>query len=218
MSAHHHGRMTGRKRQERNRKLLAASDICHICGQPGADSIDHIIPLARGGSEDVSNLAPAHHAVAPYCNNRKSDLLPSEVDRRVVLICGPPGAGKTTYAHTLGLKVYDLDDPEWSGSDALFRAALVGVREDRGARAAVIRTGATKSARQKASTNCGATEVVVLDTPLPVCVARIKQRNRTQPPLAFQVDGARRWWRTYEPGDVRTSFASLRLKRSASLA
>lgn len=67
----HHARLHGRRRQERNRKILAASDICHICGHPGADAIDHIVPLAKGGSEDHSNLAPAHHDVeCPDCGHR----------------------------------------------------------------------------------------------------------------------------------------------------
>lgn len=64
-------RLTGRQRQERNRRLLRQNDICWICGKPGADSIDHVIPLGPGlGTEDPSNLRPAH--MHP-CNRAKSD-------------------------------------------------------------------------------------------------------------------------------------------------
>lgn len=56
-------RMSGRKRQERNRRILGASDVCHICGHPGSDEVDHVVALARGGSDtDPSNLRPAHGA------------------------------------------------------------------------------------------------------------------------------------------------------------
>lgn len=216
MSQHH--RIGGRARQRRNAKILAASDVCHICGQPGADAVDHVVPLSRGGEDAPSNLKPAHHDVPPYCNRRKADLLPSDADRRVVLVCGPPGAGKTSYAHTLGLEVYDLDDERWQGSDALFRAALVRVREDPKAQAVVIRTGATLSARQKAATMTGATECVVLDTPLQTCVRRIKERGRPTPPIPVQIKAAKDWWAKYEAGTIKLSFASLALRRSGSLA
>ena len=41
-----------RQTRERNKRILAASDVCHICGEPGADAVDHVIPLARGGTDD----------------------------------------------------------------------------------------------------------------------------------------------------------------------
>lgn len=223
MSQHHARSMDGRTRQRRNRAILAASDVCHLCGHPGADAIDHVVPIAKGGSDtDPLNLLPAHHNVEcptcrRKCNRLKADKLMPDMDRRVVLICGPPGAGKTTLAHTFGLEVYDLDDERWGGNDALFRATLVHVREDVKAQAVVIRTGATLSARRKAVSNCGATEVIVLDTPLEVCVQRIRQRGRVDPPIAYQVNGARHWWATYEPGEVPTAFANGRFRRSSSI-
>jgi hypothetical protein len=211
-------RSNSRAARRENQRILAASDICHICGKPGADAVDHVIPLARGGADTASNKKPAHHDVPPHCNRRKSDKMPSEVDRKVLLVCGPPGAGKTTYAHTLGLDVYDLDDPRWSFNEGLFRAALIRVREDPKARAVVIRTAATLSARQRAASMCGATDVKVIDTDLATCIDRIRARGRTDPPLRFQINGARKWWDTYEPGPVELSFASLRLRRSRSLS
>jgi len=49
--------------------LLRGGPECWLCGQPGADSIDHVIPLSSGGSNEPGNLRPAHQA----CNSRKHD-------------------------------------------------------------------------------------------------------------------------------------------------
>lgn len=71
---------------EKNRKrILMSQDICYICGRvvdktlppdnPLSPQVDHIIPLARGGSpSDISNLALTHKV----CNNKKSDKLIGE--------------------------------------------------------------------------------------------------------------------------------------------
>lgn len=57
--------MTARRRdrftRDQHKRILQRSTICHICGHDGADAVDHIIPLARGGSDDLTNKAPAHH-------------------------------------------------------------------------------------------------------------------------------------------------------------
>ena len=67
----YHKRITGSILQRRNRAILRASDVCHICGHAGADAIDHIVALARGGTEERDNLAPAHHDVpCPTCGER----------------------------------------------------------------------------------------------------------------------------------------------------
>lgn len=34
--------------------------VCWLCGQPGADTVDHVIPRARGGTDDDDNLRAAH--------------------------------------------------------------------------------------------------------------------------------------------------------------
>lgn len=42
---------------------------CHLCGQPGADTIDHI---RRGDDHAPSNLAPVHERNPPHCHRAKS--------------------------------------------------------------------------------------------------------------------------------------------------
>ncbi len=46
---------------------------CHLCGRPGADTSDHLIPRSRGGDDSLGNLRPAHKS----CNSRRgADALP----------------------------------------------------------------------------------------------------------------------------------------------
>lgn len=68
---------------EKNRKrIYATQSVCAICGKPVdfslkyphplSPTIDHIIPLAKGGHpSDISNLQLAHRC----CNRQKSDRL-----------------------------------------------------------------------------------------------------------------------------------------------
>jgi 5-methylcytosine-specific restriction endonuclease McrA len=72
---------------------LAADEVvrvygnnCAICNEPidlslkrtssKGLTVDHWIPLSKGGSDDMSNLRPAHW----NCNRKKSDKLPKEVN------------------------------------------------------------------------------------------------------------------------------------------
>ena len=54
-----------------------ARGICYYCSHPtppAALTMDHIVPLARGGRSTKGNLVPACKA----CNNAKKNLLPME--------------------------------------------------------------------------------------------------------------------------------------------
>ena len=54
--------------------MRAHNGVCHLCGADAADAIDHIVPVSWGGSDDPSNLAPAHTS----CNTAKSDAAPPQ--------------------------------------------------------------------------------------------------------------------------------------------
>jgi len=73
------------KQKSRDLRLTAwwkkkiASGVCHYCGlkfNPNELTMDHKIPLARGGTSDRENLVPA----CKDCNNNKKDLLSIEWD------------------------------------------------------------------------------------------------------------------------------------------
>lgn len=60
-------------------KRKRAAGICHYCGKtvgPAELTMDHIVPLARGGRSEKFNLVPC----CKTCNTQKKQLLPWEWD------------------------------------------------------------------------------------------------------------------------------------------
>jgi 5-methylcytosine-specific restriction endonuclease McrA len=54
-----------------------ARGTCHYCGKsvlPKELTLDHVVPVARGGRTTKGNCVPA----CKDCNNQKKDLLPLE--------------------------------------------------------------------------------------------------------------------------------------------
>lgn len=73
-------RYDNKTRRNRHRKLVARGHPpCHLCGlpidyaashlEPLSFQIDHVIPLAKGGLDELDNLAPSHRS----CNRAKGD-------------------------------------------------------------------------------------------------------------------------------------------------
>lgn len=79
-------RRVARREAERNDRLMvfvADGWICRLCGKPTADekvphplapTVDHVIPVARGGTDAVENLVCAHF----ICNSQKRDMTMDE--------------------------------------------------------------------------------------------------------------------------------------------
>ena len=60
-------------------KRRCSSGVCHYCGrQVGAKALtmDHLVPIVRGGRSSKGNLVPA----CKDCNAKKKHKLPFEVD------------------------------------------------------------------------------------------------------------------------------------------
>jgi 5-methylcytosine-specific restriction endonuclease McrA len=80
-------RVNSRAKRDENHRILKESDVCWLCGHPGSDGVDHKIPLARGGDDELSNKAPAHHdnpcpTCGIKCNRVKGDKLVAPIVRR----------------------------------------------------------------------------------------------------------------------------------------
>ena len=61
-------------------KRKCSKGVCGYCGQsipPGELTMDHIVPVSRGGKSTKGNVIPS----CKTCNNKKKELLPMEWDQ-----------------------------------------------------------------------------------------------------------------------------------------
>ena len=75
-------------RHKHRARIKRDQPACHICGQPidytldwthpQSFVIDHVIPLARGGADELHNIRAAHRE----CNSKKSARLIAPIVRR----------------------------------------------------------------------------------------------------------------------------------------
>lgn len=64
--------LTKEWRRLRARIMRRDQGICYLCGKPGADTVDHKVPVSQGGTDDPSNLGAVHDRNAPHCHRAKS--------------------------------------------------------------------------------------------------------------------------------------------------
>lgn len=122
----------------------------------------------------------------------------AQPERLVVVLCGPPGAGKSTIARSSGLQVFDRDEPKWRG-EGDFRAALRRIAADPDARAVVIRTGATSSARATARRLVNATHCYLVRVDEQTARARIQKRERADKVRVLA--GLPKWFADFDHAD-----------------
>lgn len=79
----HHEKAYQRRRNARPERAAYADrayrsvpsvGICWICGEPGANTRDHVIPLHLGGTNHPSNIRPAHRACNSAWRGREEQL------------------------------------------------------------------------------------------------------------------------------------------------
>jgi 5-methylcytosine-specific restriction endonuclease McrA len=66
-------------------------DRCWLCGKPGARTVDHVVPISKGGAMfDVANMRPAHmscnqsrgNRVRHYAERAHAAVVPDRTSRR----------------------------------------------------------------------------------------------------------------------------------------
>ncbi len=83
-----------RKTQWWQRKISRGQ--CHYCGRVFSANdltMDHVVPLVRGGTSTRGNVVPA----CKHCNNQKKYLLPIEWEDYIKNLSGTLGAGEHSH-------------------------------------------------------------------------------------------------------------------------
>lgn len=155
--------------------------------------VDHIVPTEQGGKDLLENS----RCICSDCNKKRRSR-ERNAGRLVVVLFGPPGAGKSTTARASGLTVYDRDDPHWSGEQH-FRTALQHLGAMPGARAVVVRSGASSSARATTARMVGATYAYLLTAPRDELRRRLIDRRR--PDWRGTLLGVDRWHEQHDQDD-----------------
>lgn len=91
------GNRGGRANQRLTQLVLETYGRACWLRLPGCTKIattkDHVVPYSHGGSDDLDNLRPS----CKSCNSKRQDRVMHGYGARIVVVTGPPAAGKTTF-------------------------------------------------------------------------------------------------------------------------
>jgi GTPase SAR1 family protein len=131
---------------------------------------------------------------------------PENQGRNVTLICGPPGAGKTTLALTLHPQTLDIGDMAPGTPRERMKAygrAAYRIGRNTAADIAVVRCAPTETERARQQELTRPARTIILLTDADTCHQRITQRNRTEDSsegrgLESQAGAVVDWWAKWE--------------------
>ena len=203
---------------------LRRQPLCELCREEDttkeAEEVHHLLPLSQGGThafDNLQSLCSAHHrsiSGKAHGFGSRTNFSPATVPTFVV--AGPPAAGKSTYVHEHAVSeslIVDLDAlfvavsglPMYSKPDALVpfvaeaRDALINrlARPSRIPQAWIVVGWPDRERVQRMADQLGA-ELVVLDTPAPECIRRIRNDERRAHNWEQWAALVRDWWAEWE--------------------
>ncbi|HCZ47719.1 MAG TPA: hypothetical protein DCZ11_01800, partial [Gammaproteobacteria bacterium] len=219
-------------RQVRAAVFKRDGDRCVLCGSRQDLELDHIDPAGPDSVENGRTLCGDCHATRTA---RQGHAARGGGKRRAPcqLVCGPPGAGKSSYVRArmrrgelvvdfdelyqalTGLPVYDKPAAVMRYVQAARRALIACLASDHARpRSWVIATAAAGDERRRLAQQLDAA-VVVLAVPEGECVARIAADPRRAAKAEQWRPLVRRWWDTFTPGPAEEQV--LRVGGSKSL-
>lgn len=72
--------ISGSAQQKRAARIMRKHErVCHVCGKPMADEVDHVVPVGEGGADTDDNLRPIHSVP---CHKRKTATEAARARRR----------------------------------------------------------------------------------------------------------------------------------------
>ena len=207
------------------RIVLAEEPLCRACRWAASREVDHIVRVQDGGSEDRRNLQGLCRT--DHSKKTRNEMSGNELYRPtlgkarcpVIVVCGPPGSGKTTWAlHESDWSdhVVDLDEikrqlsglethyagPEWVEPALRHRnqilSNLAAPLVDRCSTVYLIVSAPKSSERRWWRETLGAKEVVLLEVDSAECERRIRaDTSRLESLKQESIDAAQRWWELY---------------------
>jgi hypothetical protein len=206
-----------------NRQLFFAGELQSLCKSHHDRSKQG--DERRGYSTEIGvdgvPVDPAH----PTNRTRERELIfPRDLRPSIlplIMVCGPPAAGKSTYVKrhsSPGDMVIDLDQivAEHIGAehvrspDPMVRDRALLIRNDMlrslssaspvsGRTAWFITTAASPASRRRWEEVLGVKRTIIVDTPLRICIDRIRADPSRSAVARDQERVARDWWGTYHP-------------------